>query len=157
VGAELPSTATGNWGYAVDAARENRRFVAYQLTVPDTGSFNAILMVSFETNLKCIPSVGLSLRKGSARGELKNSGFLSLPMKIQVDQMLPVEDKPGSAIYSTSVDFFFPPNYRLFEQMMSGTTLRVRPQPSYTTFVFELAGLPAAVVQPRIDCDNAIK
>jgi hypothetical protein len=157
VGGASPLAETGFWGYAVDAARENRRFVAYQSMDINSGRLTATLMISFETYLKCQPSIGLSLRKGLDRGELKNSGFSSSPMTIQVDGMPPVEDKPGIAIYSTGIDFFFPPNERLFEQMMSGAKLHLHPEPSTPTYTFELAGLSGAIVQPRMDCDNAVK
>jgi hypothetical protein len=78
-------------------------------------------------------------------------------MTIQVDDMPAVEDKPINSIYSTSIDFLFPPNDHLFEEMISGTEVRVRPQPSLPTFAFQLAGLPKAIIQPRMDCDNAIR
>ena len=157
--AEGPPTQppSPDWGYAEKETNRNRRFIVYQAI--DLGAnVNAVLKVSFEMNLQCQPTVGMLSMKGDSASDVKQSGFDNTPMQIQVDEMRPLtEDKPFAVIYDNGIEFVFPPNDILFQEMISGKLLRVYPPHPHPGVVFSLDGLAAVVDRPRVNCRNAIK
>lgn len=157
--AEGPPTQppSPDWGYAEKETNKNRRFIVYQ-GIDLGANVNAVLKVSFEMNLQCQPTVGMLSMIGDSPGDVKQSGFVNSSMQMQVDEMRPlIENNPFAVTYDNGVEFIFPPNDILFQEMMSGKFLRVYPPRPHPGVVFPLNGLAVVVDRPRVTCRNAIK
>jgi len=145
------------WIYAEAAEPTNKKFTMAEAI--DISAFKpgwgALLTISFETALKCVPTVGVAYLKGLRYGAFKGSGMSDETMTVRIDADQPLKETPTLMEYDNGFEAILPPNAALAERIFRGQSLQAWPLSGIPAVEFTLQGAADAAKKPRERCAAA--